>query len=141
MRVALLSHVDPAVAQHLGGNTDSEAIRACSPINLFISDGDSILALRYAFDFGHYDEALPDSAGSSMHSFPSLWCTTGAEYGFHEGEWQMAGGAPLLDSILVASEPLTRDTSTWLEVPEYSVLHASRRGGGKGLQVRYLDAG
>jgi predicted glutamine amidotransferase len=31
-----------------------------------------------------------------------------------------SSGAP--ESLLIASEPLTADTSTWLEMPEYSLL-------------------
>jgi glutamine amidotransferase len=29
-------------------------------------------------------------------------------------------------SIIIASEPLTEDTTTWIEVPEYSLIVASR---------------
>jgi glutamine amidotransferase len=36
-------------------------------------------------------------------------------------------GAPR--SLMIASEPLTSDTSTWLEAPEYSILTASLADG------------
>ena len=42
-------------------------------------------------------------------------------------------------SLLVASEPLTLDTSTWLEVPEYSLLVASRSSRGLDLETFDLD--
>ena len=34
----------------------------------------------------------------------------------------MVGGEESADAILIASEPLTRDSSSWIEVPEYGVL-------------------
>jgi len=57
----------------------------------------------------------------------------------HEEEWRMTGGAEHADSIIVASEPLTRDTSTWVEVPEYSALHVELAGGSPAVTIRYLD--
>ena len=51
----------------------------------------------------------------------------------------MTGGAEEADSILVASEPLTRDVASWVEVPEYSVLHARMRDGRPDVSVRYID--
>ena len=38
----------------------------------------------------------------------------------------MTGGSGA--ATLVASEPLTRDVSTWVEVPEYSALLVDRHG-------------
>src|SRR5690242_18543880 len=55
----------------------------------------------------------------------SLWFTVGRDHDLDDGEWKMVGGAANPDSILISSEPLTVDTSTWLEVPEYSALYAS----------------
>jgi glutamine amidotransferase len=40
-------------------------------------------------------------------------------------------------SLLIASEPLTIDTSTWLEAPEYSMITAERTP--RGLDVETLD--
>ncbi|MBL0122140.1 MAG: hypothetical protein IPP88_05215 [Betaproteobacteria bacterium] len=57
----------------------------------------------------------------------------------NEGEWRMTGGAANADSIIVASEPLTKDTSTWVEVPEYSALHVELTGGTPAVTVRYLE--
>ena len=42
-------------------------------------------------------------------------------------------------SLLVASEPLTVDTSTWLEVPEYSMITAARSAGGLDFETLDLD--
>ena len=41
----------------------------------------------------------------------------------------MVGGASRSDSVIVSSEPLTRDVSTWVEVPEYSLLAVGPAGG------------
>ena len=43
------------------------------------------------------------------------------------------------ESILVASEPLTRDTSAWVELPEYAALFAERRAGRPYVSIRLLD--
>ena len=42
-------------------------------------------------------------------------------------------------SLIIASEPLTTDTSTWLEVPEYSMLTAELTPGGLEFETRDLD--
>ena len=72
-------------------------------------------------------------------SFLSLWYTLGRNYGLHEDEWKMSGGAAEAQSILVASEPLTRDTSAWVELPEYGAMFAERRGGRPYVSIRLLD--
>jgi glutamine amidotransferase len=42
-------------------------------------------------------------------------------------------------SVIIASEPLTTDFSTWLEVPEYSMLTAELTPGGLEFETRDLD--
>ena len=42
-------------------------------------------------------------------------------------------------SLLIASEPLTVDTSTWLEVPEYSMITAALTPGGLDFETLDLD--
>jgi predicted glutamine amidotransferase len=51
----------------------------------------------------------------------------------------MTGGSEAADSILVASEPLTKDTSAWVEVPEYSMLYATIRRSHPSVTVRDLE--
>jgi glutamine amidotransferase len=109
-----------------------------SPANLFITDGVQFAAARYCFDFGCYPTQDPAELVSGHFNYYSLWYTAGRDFGLHDGEWKMTGGAENADSILVASEPLTRDTAAWVEVPEYSVLHAELRGGRPALSLRYL---
>ena len=50
----------------------------------------------------------------------------------------MAGGE-VLRSLIIASEPLTVDTSSWLEVPEYSMLTAGLTPDGLDFETRDLD--
>ena len=110
-----------------------------SPLNLFITTGKQLVAVRYCFDFGCYRTDDPKLVPQASFNYHSLWYTSGSEYGYHDNEWKMIGGADTADSIMIASEPLTRDTSTWLEVPEYSMIYADTRSGRPTVEVHYLD--
>lgn len=131
-----------AVARALGIIREERAalgIDLSSSVNLFMSDGMQAVAVRYCFDFGRY--ATEDAARlheANLH-FLSLWYTLGRNYGLHDGEWRMTGGADAADSILIASEPLTRDVASWVEVPEYTMLHAGLRDGHPALTLHFLD--
>ncbi len=114
-------------------------IDVSSSVNLFIANGRQLAALRYCFDFGRYRTDAPARVHEANLNFLSLWYTLGRDYALHEGEWQMSGGAERADSILVASEPLTRDTSSWVELPEYGVLFAELRNGRPYVSVKLLD--
>jgi len=115
-------------------------IAISSPVNLFITDGVSLVAVRFTFDFGCYDYGDIEGIRARNHAYLGAWYTTGHAYGFKDGEWKMleatgdTGG-----SVLVSSEPLTRDTSTWLEVPEYSAFIASNLEGDRQRRVHFLD--
>jgi glutamine amidotransferase len=110
-----------------------------SSVNLFLANGRQIAAVRYCFDFGCYRTDDPAKVHEANLAFLSLWYTLGADYGLHGGEWRMTGGAENADSILVASEPLTRDTSAWVELPEYGALFAEIRDGRPRVAVELLD--
>jgi predicted glutamine amidotransferase len=124
-------------------------VSVSSSVNLFVANGRQLVALRYCFDFGRYDiesvmrEAVKRDGVERMHeanlSFLSLWYTLGRNYALHDDEWKMTGGAERAESILVASEPLTRDTSSWVELPEYGALFAEIRNGRPYVSVRLLD--
>lgn len=114
---------------------DKKGLCIHSPVNLFVCDGKSLVSTRYTFDYGCY----PDDPGSINIIYPSLWYTFGHQYGFHDGEWTMKGGITHYDSVLIASEPLTRDVSTWLEVPEYSMLAISSDAVSPGVATVALD--
>ena len=110
-----------------------------SSVNLFIANGRQLAAVRYCFDFGCYRTEDPAKVHEANLNFLSLWYTLGRDYALHAGEWQMTGGAENADSIIVASEPLTKDTSAWVELPEYGALFAEIRGGRPRVAVRLMD--
>ena len=114
-------------------------IAVSSAVNLFMTTGDQLAAVRYCFDFGCYPTERPEALHEANLLYLSLWYTSGREYGQHEDEWKMTGGANTADSVMIASEPLTRDTSTWLEVPEYSMIYADTRSGRPSIEIHYLD--
>ena len=114
-------------------------IALSSSVNLFITNGSQLAAVRYCFDFGCYRTDDAARVHEANLAFLSLWYTLGRDYALHDGEWKMTGGAEQADSILVASEPLTHDTAAWVEVPEYSALYAELRGGRPRVSVRPLD--
>src|SRR4030095_5615871 len=114
-------------------------IATSSSVNLFLTSGDQLAAVRYCCDFGCYGTEDPAKVHEANLSFLSLWYTSGREYGYHSDEWKMVGGSDTADSLIIASEPLTRDTSTWLEVPEYSMVYADTRKGVPGVEVHYLE--
>lgn len=106
-----------------------------SSCNLFIATGEQVLGLRYCFDFGRFRTESPRQVHEANLSYLSMWFTVGREYGFHDGEWQMIGGRDSATSAIIASEPLSTNTSTWLQVPEYSLVHAETRAGHPRVEV------
>ena len=112
-------------------------IDTSSPVNLCLSTGDTLIATRFSFDYGWYP--AEDSLLETDLPYVSLWYTLGGEYLPRNGRSAMtASDTPR--SLLIASEPLTIDTATWLEVPEYSMLTASvRPDGGLDFDTRDLD--
>lgn len=93
-------------------------INLYSPVNLFVTNGSFLIATRFAFDFGHFSDTYHDED----MSYHSLWYTYGHKYTRSHGKYQMNYGPNR--SIIIASEPLTNDTSTWVEIPEYSIISA-----------------
>jgi glutamine amidotransferase len=114
-------------------------IEISSSLNLFIATGKKVLGVRYCFDFGCYSKERPDQVHDANLSFLSLWYTTGRDFGPHEGEWKMMGGEENANSLLIASEPLTSDTTTWSEVPEYSAVFGSLLDDKPAIEVYPLD--
>jgi glutamine amidotransferase len=111
-------------------------IETSSPTNLCVSTGRCLVATRFSFDYGWYppdDEMLETDL-----PFVSLWYTAGGEYAQRDGTWEM-NVADVHRSVIIASEPLTTDGSSWLEVPEYSMLTAELTPTGLELEARDLD--
>ena len=115
---------------------EKHEIAISSPVNLFVSTGTCLVATRFSFDYGWYPHG--DSMLEIDLPYVSLWYTLGEEYRERDGEWQM-GASDRPESLLIASEPLTADTSRWLEAPEYSILTASLVEGGIDARIADLD--
>jgi glutamine amidotransferase len=114
----------------------AHGIDTSSPVNLCVSTGRALVATRFSFDYGWYppeDEMLETDL-----PFVSLWYAIGREYATGEDGWRMTAGDPPR-SLIVASEPLTSDASSWFEVPEYSMLTAELGPGGLEFETRDLD--
>lgn len=103
-----------------------------SPLNFIISNGEFIVASRFVFDYGQYSE---DDL-SPHRGYHSMWYTYGEAYNNCDGSYQMKASKSM-QSIIVASEPLTEDTTTWIELPEYSFIGAKIVD--KQLVIRILD--
>ena len=113
-------------------------IATSSSVNLFIASGHQVAAVRYCFDFGCYPVDDPMRVHEANLSYLSLWYTVGKTYGLHNGEWSMRGSESG-DSVIIASEPLTRNTAAWVEVPEYGMIVADIASGSTTLQTVLLD--
>lgn len=102
-----------------------------SPVNLFITNGDFIAATRFVFDFGW----LPKDTRDPHANYHSLWYTYGESYGLYDHEYKMKGETR--NSIIISSEPLTQDTTTWMSVPEYTLIIAQLNK--EGIAITSLD--
>lgn len=111
-------------------------IGVSSPVNVFLTTGDQLVATRFSFDYGWY----PDNDIYLEADLPyvSLWCTIGGAYRRDDDGYGMAA-SDTNRSVLIASEPLTVDTSGWLEVPEYSMITATSTPDGLDFETRDLD--
>ena len=114
------------------------SITVSSSMNLFLASKNQIAALRYCFDFGRYHTRDPGRVHEANLSYLSLWYTLGGHYGLHEGEWCMQGGSSA-DSVIIASEPLSRDIHRWVEVPEYGLLVVDGSDDRPDLSVHLMD--
>lgn len=113
---------------------EREGIDVSSPVNLFATTGEVLVVTRFSFDYGWYppeDELLETDL-----PYVSLWYTFGGHYAESDGETSMVGDDAR--SLLVASEPLTVDSSTWLELPEYSMITARLTAEGR-LEHKAVD--
>jgi hypothetical protein len=91
------------------------------------------VATRFSFDYGWCppeDEMLETDL-----PFVSLWYAIGGEYRARNGGWHMTASDPPRSAI-IASEPLTTHFSTWLEVPEYTMLTAELTPDGLARRMR-----
>lgn len=131
---ALLAAIRDALAT-IRTVRERHAIARASAANLIFCDGHNLVAVRFTFDFGRFE--LVQLQGTV--EFLTMWYTFGRDYGRHGDEWKLVGGARDADSIIVASEPLTRDFATWIEVPEYSALVVRRDGDRRRAEIHALE--
>ena len=111
-------------------------IDTSSPVNLCLTTGQALVATRFSFDYGWYPDE--DTLLETDLPYCSLWYTVGDRFVERDGTSVMTGGE-VLRSLILASEPLTLDTSSWLEVPEYSMLTAGLTPEGLDFETRDLD--
>ena len=111
-------------------------IDVSSPVNLFLTTGESLVVTRFSFDYGWYPP--DDTMLETDLPYVSLWYTVGGRYAEGDNGSSMADDGSVR-SLLIASEPLTVDISTWLEVPEYSLITARRRPGDLEYETLDLD--
>lgn len=105
-----------------------------SPTNFFITNGKFLLVTRFVFDYGSY-HSEEDEGHNAYHS---LWYTFGEKYGCFDNEYKMKGGKHK-NSVIFSSEPLTEKVSTWIEVPEYSLVTAQYKSDEIDIITKDLD--
>ena len=114
---------------------ERHGIDRSSSTNLIFCDGINLVAVRFTFDFGKSGSAQMQGTTE----FLSMWYSFGRDYGLHDNEWKLTGGAARANSVIVASEPLTSDFSTWIEVPEYSALLVRSDGARRMAEIHALE--
>jgi len=114
-------------------------IDTSSSMNLFISDGHVMAAARYTFDFGRYP-LDPDRVHDGSGRYLSLWYTVGQRFDHDaDGRWHMTPSEGRPAALLAASEPLSIDPGSWVEVSEYTALLAHRTEDGVALRSLPLE--
>ena len=114
-------------------------IHTFSPMNLFLCDGDDLVAACFTFDHGDYD-GLGDDYHPPDEKALRIWYTTGCAYGLYDGEWRMQNAGSEAQSSIIASEPLTKDVSTWTMVPMQHLIYVRRTDGPKAIELVPLSS-
>lgn len=122
----------------IGAERQKAGIDTSSSVNLFVTDGTIAVAVRYCFDFGCYQTEAPERVHEANLNYLSLWYTIGQDFARYGDEWKMVGEDQAATSIIIASEPLTQDTTTWLEIPPYSMLTADFTPGRRGIDIQEI---
>lgn len=119
------------IRERMGLNTQS-------PVNLAISDGNSLVATRFCFDYGWYPDDESFFASEREFDFTSLWYTLGESFSPAEDGWSIRHGEKNT-CAMIASEPIGEDMTSWFEVPEYSMLIVRREQGEVTIEVSELN--
>lgn len=109
-------------------------IKTFSPMNVFLSDGNDLVAVCYTFGLGHYED-LGNDYHPPDESVLRIWYTMGKSYGLYDGEWRMEHAGAEATSCILASEPLTRDHSTWTSIPLQHLVSLRRNVTGPSVEV------
>lgn len=98
---------------------EQNGFNEASPVNLFVTNGEYLIVTRFVYDFGCNSK----NVNSAFLEYHTLWATFGEAYGIYNGMYKMQG-IDKRKNIIIASEPLTNDRTTWIELPEYSITKA-----------------
>jgi glutamine amidotransferase len=102
-----------------------------------LSDGQSLVATRFVFDYGWYPQDDSFFAAEREHDYTTLYYATPTTDGWPDQDRHPTLQGPT-SSLVIASEPLTADHSMWARTPEYSLLIASPNDDG-GLSIELLE--
>ena len=113
-------------------------IKAHSAANLIVSDGTSLISTCFTYDFGCYEGLISEAIlRPEMHS---MWYSVGTEFGCFNDQWTMLQDNDFPStSVVMASEPLTSDTSTWVELQKYTMLVVDRVSGKIQMSTREIN--
>lgn len=86
-----LERATETALQILRETRDQHGVDTSSEMNLVVADGRTIVATRFAYDYGWYPEDETYYSKRRRYDFTSLWCTAGRDYVCRDGEWIMRG--------------------------------------------------
>jgi glutamine amidotransferase len=110
-----------------------------SAVNLVVSDGSSIVATRFCFDYGWYADRRSTYAGEREFDFTTLWYAACEAFAPGPDGWETRYGADPPRAVLIASEALNDEPTDWIEVPEYAMLIVTRSDIGVAVDIRELE--
>lgn len=105
-----------------------------SPINFVINTKHYIIATRLSLDSGLIQEGEDYGLGLPH----SLWYTFGKKYVMFDNLMQMEPSLQI-ESLIVSSEPLTSDITTWIEIPRFSLMQAYRESTDSIINLKIED--
>jgi glutamine amidotransferase len=132
-----LADATEATVTTIGELRERHGIHTHSPVNLVLGDGNTLIAVRFCFDYGWYraDQSFFDV--EREFDFTSLWFALGKSFAPAQDGWDIRFDQGT-GAAFIASEPLGRDTTGWLEVPEYSMAVLTSEDAGVTVEVREL---
>ncbi len=126
---------------------------AIAKLKLFMADGNDLVVANIGFgpDYattidGDWEELRTHEVGSREFSLAGVvepvWYLAGTNFTRYEDTYDMAvRDLSNADTVIIASEPLTRNASKWHLIPFQHVAVFERRGDGMRGRVESLDLG